>query len=243
MLRLKVVIDAVVVLSMVLVGFCLVFQSPPEQNFGSGPTRLTQLRDLRVASCYWELDSEGRLVMQEASELPDAPRQSWATQLLPFLDQTALYARIDHSQSWSAPDNLEWFQCEVGSYLNPALWSLSETSDARGYALSHYAANQHIARSNRIADLDALMRADGASNTLMYGEAAGEFSPWGQPGNWRDPAAGLNTSANGFGGPENKVGFVFCDGHLKLLSEDVDPSVLHALSTPDGGETIDIKDW
>lgn len=32
---------------------------------------------------------------------------------------------------------------------------------------------------------------DGTSNTLLMGEAAGNYKPWGNPTDWRDPPSAL----------------------------------------------------
>ena len=75
---------------------------------------------------------------------------------------------------------------------------------------------------------------DGASNTILLGEVNADFSPWGRPGNIRDPAAGINRGPGTFGGPPNRRGayFSMADGSARLIAEDVDPEVLKALSTP-----------
>ena len=74
------------------------------------------------------------------------------------------------------------------------------------------------------------------------GEVDANFEPWGKPGNLRDPATGLNRSANGFGcvRAARIVFFVMADGSVRELRDDIDPEVLRALATPaacdDAGE-------
>jgi hypothetical protein len=83
--------------------------------------------------------------------------------------------------------------------------------------------------------------ADGVANTLMIGEAAGNFKPWGYPANLRDPALGVGQSPDGFGGPSGQGGaqLVMCDGSVRFISNRIDRKILTALGTPAGGETID----
>jgi hypothetical protein len=209
------------------------------QHRGSGPTRLTRPRDIALASLNWASSSSVRLVVQESRNSSDEVIQSWSTQLLPLLDAAALYERIDQTATWDATVNRQWYRREVDAFLNPAIYSTGEFMDAAGYALNHYAANRRLAESRTVTDLDGISRADGGSNTLMYGEAAGHFKPWGQSGNWRDPADGINTSPDGFGGPDGGAVFVFCDNHVRFIASDIDQAVLRALATPDGGERID----
>jgi hypothetical protein len=226
------------ILTVALLCAVLLMQTPRERNLGSGPTRRTQLRDIGLASLNWSTDFSGRLVVQEAPTSAEEPTQSWATSILPYIDQPTLYEHIDRSAAWDDPVNREWCGIEVEAFLNPALLSTSETRNAAGYALNHYAANRRLAESRTVTDYDGISRADGGSNTLMYGEAAGHFRPWGQPGNWRDPAEGINTSPDGFGGPDGGAVFVFCDNHVRVIAPDIDPAVLRALATPDGGESV-----
>jgi hypothetical protein len=230
---------AVAILIVVLLCALLLIQAPGERNLGSGPTRWRQLPNIGLASFRWSSEHSGRLVMQERPASAEEPTQSWATSMLPYLEQEALYKRIDRSTEWDDPANREWYGIEVEAFLNPALYSTGETTNAAGYALIHYAANRRLAESATVRDQDGVSRADGSSNTLMFGEAAGRFKPWGQPGNWRDPADGINTSPDGFGGPDGGAMFVFCDNHVRFIASDVDPAVLRALATPDGGEAVD----
>ena len=82
---------------------------------------------------------------------------------------------------------------------------------------------------------------DGLSNTLLAGEAAGNFKPWGYPANARDPALGINKTPDGFGGPwisKKGANFMFADASIRFFTDDIDPAVLKALSTPNGGESV-----
>jgi prepilin-type processing-associated H-X9-DG protein len=87
---------------------------------------------------------------------------------------------------------------------------------------------------------------DGLSNTLLAGEVNGNFKPWGYPANWRDPALGINKSPDGFGSPWRRrkgANFLFADGSIHFIQDDIDPVILKALSTPDGGETSNSDDF
>ena len=79
---------------------------------------------------------------------------------------------------------------------------------------------------------------DGLSNTLLLGTARGHFKPWGSPDGMRDPALGINRSPDGFGDAPGSLGaqFVMADGSSRFVSSKIDPAVLKALATPNGGE-------
>ncbi|MSU78044.1 MAG: DUF1559 domain-containing protein [Gemmataceae bacterium] len=154
----------------------------------------------------------------------------WQTLLLPYIDHQPLFQRIDLKQPWSSTHNTPAMQTEVPGFLNPAI--LYNATD--GFALSHYAANVHVLgpKALRVDEIT-----DGTSNTILMGEVIDNFSPWGRPGNWRDPALGLNKSPHGFGGPwRHGMLVVMADGSVRLLPHDIDPNVLKAIGTPRGGE-------
>ena len=85
---------------------------------------------------------------------------------------------------------------------------------------------------------------DGLSNTIFAGEVADHFQPWGHPVNWRDPALGINKFAGRLRRAVAERGQLpFMDGSVRFLSNTIDPAVLQALSTPNGGEKIPEGDW
>lgn len=161
----------------------------------------------------------------------------WLTILLPYLEQKALYDTIDLNQPWNGPENKPALATMLRTLLiRPR--AAQEPLDAEGYALSHYAANLHVLGGTSRVDFSKIT--DGASNTILAGEAAGNYKPWGHPRNWRDPAIGINTSPDGFGGPWTGGGaqFALADGSVRFIRSDIDPAVLRALATPAGGEQV-----
>ena len=158
----------------------------------------------------------------------------WQTMILPYIDEAPLYNKIDRTRPWNNPVNLPHFRVQLDEYLNP---SADPTVDANGFGLSHYAGNVWVLGGTKQHTLKEIK--DGASKTFLAGESAGNFPAWGKPGNWRDPALGVDRSPDGFGG--NRRGatqFVMVDGSVREVFDDVDPAVLKALSTPAGGEEI-----
>jgi prepilin-type processing-associated H-X9-DG protein len=78
----------------------------------------------------------------------------------------------------------------------------------------------------------------------MAGEIIHRFPPWGKPGNWRDPALGINRRADGFGGPfVGGANFLFADGSVRFIKNTVEPAVLKALGTPDGADPLETDDY
>jgi hypothetical protein len=163
----------------------------------------------------------------------------WQTQLLPYIEQMDLYRKIDQAVPWSHSRNAEHFRTTVKEYLYP---SVEPRNDDAGFALGHYAANVRLIGGNPRSLKNI---PDGAANTILAGEVWARYSPWGRPGNWRDPARGIRTTPDSFGSPQlaDSVQFVMADGSVRTVKKSVDLAVLKALSTPDGGEPISPGDW
>jgi len=159
---------------------------------------------------------------------------SWQTALLPYIEEQALYDQIDRTLSWDDPRNVPAFQARVGIYLNPAV---REERDAGGYALSHYAGNARVLGG--LYPMTIAEISDGTSMTILAGEVASGYLPWGRPGNWRDPALGINRSPGGFGSPfQGGANIVFADGSVRFIKDTINPAVLKSLGTPAGHETV-----
>ena len=150
------------------------------------------------------------------------PQHSWETLLLPYME---IHSKPNMALPWDDPENAAFFHVVVPPLFNPGI--RGHETDERGYALSHYSANGRVMYANSALRLEDVT--DGTSNTILFGEVNAHFKPWGNPVNWRDPALGLDTSPDGFGGPwESGVNFVFMDGSVHTLSNDIDPQVLRA---------------
>ena len=163
----------------------------------------------------------------------DRGHHGWQTSLLPYVDQAPLYNQIDFNRPWDETANAPHFRQRVPVYLNP---NVSEFQSIEGYALSHYAGNSHVFNKNTKMPMREVT--DGASNTMLAGEAAGDYKPWGHPENWRDPTAvGINAGPSSFGRPSgDRAVILMMDGSTRTISGTIAPEVLEAISTPAGGE-------
>jgi len=213
-----------------------------EGGFHEAASRIQSLNNMKQIglACHNYHDTFSRFPPGATFDSQGRMMHGWQTRLLPFIEKDALYSRINFKVPWNDPDNAGAFAEIVREYENPGLERQDKTI---GLALSHYAGNARVLggeKAWRFSDIT-----DGASNTLLAGEAAGNFKPWGYPANWRDPALGINTAPGGFGGPWKSKGanFTFADGSARFIKDDIDPATLKALSTPDGGESLKDADF
>jgi prepilin-type processing-associated H-X9-DG protein len=156
---------------------------------------------------------------------PDgAALHSWMTEALRGT-MFAIGGKLREDLPWNDPRNSAYFRAVVPIFLNP---EIRVARSADGYALSHYAGNVHLLGQARASHRLAL---SDAANTILAGEVTGRLKPWGDPTNLRDPALGVNTLEDGFGGPSGSgANFVFMDGSVRFLHATTSREVLRRLS-------------
>jgi type II secretory pathway pseudopilin PulG len=192
-------------------------------------------------------------------KLKPEERLGWQADILPFLEQNNVYNRLDFSKPWDSNENKPSAQTIISVLQNPALGG-DQTSKVTkdGYGAAHYVGNGGIGADgptldaanpkagffgfNRKTTLGSIK--DGISNTVMASEAYQDFGPWA-----------ANTSAtirpltkkpyihgpDGFGNPNTKSGnmtVLMGDGAARTISKTIDPAVLEALYTINGGERV-----
>jgi prepilin-type processing-associated H-X9-DG protein len=218
------------------VGWLLTSQEPLFLNGGLIVRRIQSLSNLKQIGLGLSNYHEAHATFPPGGTFDAAgqPLHGWQAMLLPFVEQSDLHDRIDFGVPWDHPRNALAFQTDLPLYWNPGI---PDRRNGAGYALSHYAGNAYLLGGNVPRTLGEVK--DGTSVTVMAGEVAGDFKPWGYPVNWRDPALGINRSPEGFGSPfPGGANLLFVDGSVRFLKDRIDPQVLQSISTPAGGETV-----
>ncbi|MBN2290877.1 MAG: DUF1559 domain-containing protein [Pirellulales bacterium] len=201
---------------------------------------------------------EHRWMINTATGKPFGPsgRQlAWSALLLPYVEQSATYAKLDLSKAFDAPENADAAAHVISLYICPTVPHDKYTHQGRGVIDYGGIFGERIFSSSgtpngvmlyqtevRISDVN-----DGTSNTVMISED----SNWSD-GQWIN---GLNVfdqayTINARGKRENEMrslhsgggaNGLFCDGSVRFLSEQLDKTVVAAICTRAGGEITDAE--
>ncbi len=189
----------------------------------------------------------------ENKDLEPEDRLSWLVSILPYLEQQALWSEINMKEGWQADSNQFRLETVVPTYHHPSSTrhvtdDFHGVSDYVGIAglgedgptlpVTHKRAGVFgYDRATKMRDIT-----DGTSNTIAIAEV-NDGAAWG--------AGGRSTirpftekpyinGPDGFGSPSSRpeMNIGLCDGSVRTISEDIDPSVLEALTTIRGGEVV-----
>jgi hypothetical protein len=176
---------------------------------------------------------------------------SWRVLILPFLGEQALFDRFDLSKAWDDPVNKPLVAEMPDVFRRPGdLMRSMNTGYAAIYGAGAVfeggqdpaegypdAAQPHQVFTSGIRRSDIT---DGSSNTIVVGEVGmGVKIPWSAP----DDVAAANFAA--LGDPAafasrvpGYASFLFADGSVRFLQDDVDPTDIAHMATRAGGDVI-----
>jgi hypothetical protein len=186
--------------------------------------------------------------IEESATDVDA-RLSWIVELLPYLEQNALYSMLDRKTAWNSTSNRRSTGVVIPTLLNPG-------HAEQGQPNTHYVGIAGLGegaedlpvtspragvfgtnRRTRIRDIR-----DGTSNTVAVTEGSGEHGRWAQGGKATIRSLTQKPYINGpdgIGGPfRGGVHVLMMDGSVRFVSENVDPQLFESLMTINGGERL-----
>ncbi len=236
---------AVSIASLAMMGFTIAFLLPttPSAREASRRTRCkNNLHDIGVAFYEYQNDF-GTLPPHDAGN----PPASWRVNLLPYLKQDDLHGQYDFTTDWDSVGNIPVARQIVAEYACPSVPILYGERD--GLRFTSYALAVGEGTLWPLAGpLNTEGAADGMSNTLLVLEACGQQIVWTEP---RDLEVGTTpVGINLPGASEGESPGVlsshhtggaqatFADGSVRFLNENIDPTILEALLTADGGEEV-----
>ncbi|HKI19378.1 MAG TPA: DUF1559 domain-containing protein, partial [Isosphaeraceae bacterium] len=170
---------------------------------------------------------------------PDGkPRLSWRVQILPFLEQQALYDEFHQDEPWDSPHNKALisrmpavYSCPSGSRA-PAREGKTTYLTPRGPATIFPGATPI-----KLQDIT-----DGTSNTIFVVDASDSAAViWTKPDDWEIPAGFKIESL--LGHHQNGTNVAFADGSVHFLTATIKPTILQFLLSRNGGEVISADDF
>lgn len=155
---------------------------------------------------------------------------SWRIEMLPYVDQAALYQQYKMDEPWDSENNKKVLEQMPAVFRHPA--ADPNSKDASYFAITGETTIFPGMKPSGFADIR-----DGTSNTIMLVEAQRPI-PWTKPEDIPyDPAKPLPK----FGGYEPRI-FVaaLADGSVRNVAQNVDEKILRASFTKAGGEPVQL---
>lgn len=157
---------------------------------------------------------------------------SWRTLLLPYLDQAALYAKIDLTKPWNHPNNAEAFSTQLHAFNCPSAGG-AENNRTTYMVITGEGLMFNGTQTRSIDDV-----IDGTSNTILVVEVPANLAaPWMEP---RDIDESILQSWKKDSQLSHAGGFqmTLADGSVRFISAETGAETRHALLTINGGETV-----
>ena len=166
------------------------------------------------------------------------PLLSWRVHLLPYLDAKSLFDEFRRDEPWDSPHNQGLISRMPSFYAcpsaRPGLANAGKTTylTPRGPATIFPGA-----QGVKIQDIT-----DGTVNTILVVDAGDAAAvTWTKPDDW-DVVPEFKTQGL-FGHHTRGTHFLFGDGGVRFLKEAIEPKLLQAMSTGNGGEVIDVSNY
>jgi hypothetical protein len=165
------------------------------------------------------------------------PLLSWRVQILPFIEQQALYQAFKLDEPWDSPHNLPLSNTVVKVFTVPGRPAEPGHTYFRGFIGPKDVKPEYrpwlVEGASKGPSIVSIT--DGTSNTIVVVEA-GESVPWTKPEDL--PYDGVMPLPT-FGGPTGRFLAGFADGSVRTLRRDrVDDKTMRAMITVAGGEVV-----
>lgn len=191
---------------------------------------VNNLKQLALAMhCYHDVNK--RFPAAATYDAAGKPLLSWRVQLLPFLDQDALYKQFKLDEPWDSENNKKLISQMPPLFADPAA---NLKPGMTTYLAPIGEGTMWSGKEGcRLSDIR-----DGTSNTLMIVNALPEKAVvWTKPDDLpvteAQPLSGLVNDTR------KMFETAFCDGSVRMLSAAIDPKILWLLLNANDGQPID----
>ena len=152
-------------------------------------------------------------------------KHGWYTRLIPYLEASDLYSRINMNIPWDHPVQEYLFK---HPYVCGTIPGVDQCYSSDGYGLLHYLANPNVMHRNHCISIEDMT--SGTANNWLCGEVAGNYQPWGYPFNWRPLNAPLNSGPDSYGAWADGGHICLADGSVRFFPNTTDAAVLTSLA-------------
>ncbi|MEM8945133.1 MAG: DUF1559 domain-containing protein [Planctomycetota bacterium] len=154
---------------------------------------------------------------------------SWRVQLLPYLEQQALYDRFRLDESWDSEHNQPWSEVVLEVFSTPG-----GPTDGRTCYLALAGEETLFPGNEELTFRDVT---DGTSNTIMFVEASPDQAvSWSKP---QDLEFDSTRPMRGIAGnPRGRFGMAMSDGSCRTVSIPFEEETMQRLATRAGGEVV-----
>jgi prepilin-type processing-associated H-X9-DG protein len=164
------------------------------------------------------------------------PLHSWRVYVLPYLEQSALYEAIRKDEPWDSEYNRQ-FHDKMPPYFRCPSCTLGNPKRDTTYCM--VVGEESLGRADGVG-LKLSRITDGTSNTVAFVERKTPVC-WMAPEDvtFDDAVQGTNRIPTGIGSEHGRgANITFCDGSMHFIHDTIDPSILRAILTIAGRESV-----
>jgi hypothetical protein len=207
---------------------------PPAEKVREAQQRIQTINDLKQLGLAMHNyhDSKGHFPARASQDTQGKPLLSWRVQLLPLIEQDALYKEFKLDEPWDSEHNKKLIAKMPKLYASPTNPKAAMAGKTTILAPTGAKTMFPDLKGLKIQDV-----VDGTANTIFLLDVDDDKAAiWTKPDDlevdFKDPLKGLGGKfANGFLA-------LFVDGSVRMISSKVDADLFRAMLTPAGGEPI-----
>ena len=160
------------------------------------------------------------------------PLLSWRVQILPYLDQQALFDKFHHDEPWDSPHNKTLISQMPAVFMCPG--SRHAASEGKTCYLVPHGERTVLSgeKGGKLGDIF-----DGTTRTMMAADLGDQAAvTWTKPDDWKIGSP-IDVKPL-FGHHKGGTNILCVDGSVHFIKETITQTLLKALITRDGGEVI-----